>query len=32
VGGKPVLELENGTLVPVSRTYLEAVRAAGLLD
>ncbi|MFP5340917.1 MAG: LytTR family DNA-binding domain-containing protein, partial [Gammaproteobacteria bacterium] len=32
VGGKPVLELENGTLVPVSRTYLEAARAAGLLD
>ena len=32
VGGKPVLELENGAMVPVSRTYLEAVRAAGLLD
>lgn len=31
-GGKPVLELETGALVPVSRTYLEAVRAAGLLD
>lgn len=30
-GGKPMLELENGTLVPVSRTYLEAARAAGLL-
>ncbi len=32
VGGKPVLELENGTVVPVSRTYLDAVRTAGLLD
>lgn len=31
-GGKPVLELETGALVPVSRTYLDAVRAAGLLD
>lgn len=30
-GGKPVLELENGALVPVSRTYIEAVRAVGLL-
>lgn len=30
-GGKPVLELEDGTLVPVSRTFVEAVRAAGLL-
>lgn len=30
--GKPVLELETGALVPVSRTYLDAVRAAGLLD
>jgi hypothetical protein len=29
--GKPVLELENGTIVPVSRTYLAEVRAAGLL-
>ena len=29
--GKPVLELENGTLVPVSRSFLPAVRAAGLL-
>lgn len=29
--GKPVLELENGTLVPVSRTYLPAVKAAGLM-
>ena len=29
--GKPVLELENGTIVPVSRSYLDAVRAAGLL-
>jgi len=29
--GKPVLELENGTLVPVSRTYLSAVKAAGLI-
>ncbi|WP_291407012.1 LytTR family DNA-binding domain-containing protein [Devosia sp.] len=30
-GSKPVLELENGAIVPVSRTYVEAVRAAGLL-
>lgn len=30
-GGKPMLELENGTLVPVSRTYLADARAAGLL-
>ncbi|WP_417307924.1 LytTR family DNA-binding domain-containing protein [Devosia sp.] len=29
--GKPVLELSNGTIVPVSRTYLGAVKAAGLL-
>jgi len=29
--GRPALELENGTIVPVSRTYLEAARAAGLL-
>ncbi len=29
--GKPVLELENGTLVPVSRTYQSAVKAAGLM-
>jgi hypothetical protein len=29
--GKPMLELENGTLVPVSRSYLPAARAAGLL-
>ncbi len=29
--GKPVLELENGTLVPVSRSYLADVRAAGWL-
>lgn len=28
--GKPVLELETGTVVPVSRTYLSAARAAGL--
>src|SRR5690606_35602655 len=26
--GKPVLELENGARVPVSRTYIEAARAA----
>jgi DNA-binding LytR/AlgR family response regulator len=31
-GGKPVLELENGAMVPVSRTYIDAARAAGLLD
>ncbi|SMQ85634.1 transcriptional regulator, LytTR family [Devosia lucknowensis] len=30
--GKPMLELVTGTMVPVSRTYLEATRAAGLLD
>ncbi|QQR38807.1 LytTR family DNA-binding domain-containing protein [Devosia rhizoryzae] len=30
-GSKPMLELENGTLVPVSRSYAEAVKAAGLL-
>lgn len=30
--GKPMLELENGTVVPVSRTYLPAVKAAGLLS
>ena len=29
--GKPVLELENGTIVPVSRTFLDAARAAGIL-
>lgn len=29
--GKSWLELQNGTVVPVSRTFLEAVRAAGLL-
>ncbi len=31
-GGKPVLELINGTTVPVSRTFLPAVRQAGLLS
>ena len=30
--GKPVLELENGTVVPVSRTYLAEVKQAGLLS
>lgn len=30
--GKPALELENGTIVPVSRTYADAARAAGLLS
>lgn len=29
--GKTMLELKSGALVPVSRTYLGAVRAAGLL-
>jgi hypothetical protein len=29
--GKPALELEDGVVVPISRTYLDAVRAAGLL-
>lgn len=30
-GGKPMLELENGTLVPVSRTFSDAVKAVGFL-
>lgn len=30
-GGKPALELKNGTVVPVSRTFMQAVKAAGLL-
>ncbi|MBJ3785917.1 LytTR family DNA-binding domain-containing protein [Devosia sediminis] len=30
--GKAMLELETGTKVPVSRTYLEAARAAGLFE
>lgn len=29
--GKPVLELENGAIVPVSRSFLPDVRSAGLL-
>jgi hypothetical protein len=29
--GKPMLELENGTQVPVSRSFVSAVREAGLL-
>lgn len=29
--GKPVLELESGTLVPVSRSYVAAAREKGLL-
>lgn len=29
--GKPVLELTNGTMVPVSRSYLAEVKAAGLI-
>lgn len=29
--GKPALELENGTIVPVSRTHLAAARQAGLV-
>ncbi|UYN99222.1 MAG: LytTR family transcriptional regulator [Devosia sp.] len=28
--GKPMLELENGVLVPVSRTFMPAAKAAGL--
>lgn len=28
--GKPVLELEDSTIVPVSRSYVAAVKAAGL--
>lgn len=30
--GKPVVELENGTIVPVSRTYMAAAREAGLFS
>jgi DNA-binding LytR/AlgR family response regulator len=30
--GKPVLELEDGTIVPVSRSYLAAAREVGLLS
>lgn len=29
--GKPILELETGELVPVSRTYVGAARSAGLV-
>jgi hypothetical protein len=29
--GKPMLELENGALVPVSRSFIKDVRSAGLL-
>lgn len=29
--GKPVLELENGTIVPISRSFLPAAKAAGLV-
>jgi hypothetical protein len=29
--GRPVLELENGAIIPISRSYLEAARAAGLV-
>lgn len=29
--GKPVLELENGAVVPVSRTFLDAAKTAGLV-
>ncbi|WP_244488312.1 LytTR family DNA-binding domain-containing protein [Devosia sp. Root436] len=29
--GKPALELENGTIVPISRSYLDAAKSAGLL-
>ncbi|QDZ11502.1 LytTR family DNA-binding domain-containing protein [Devosia ginsengisoli] len=29
--GKPVLELENGTIIPISRSYLADAKAAGLL-
>ncbi|UJW84601.1 LytTR family DNA-binding domain-containing protein [Devosia sp. SL43] len=29
--GKPMLELENGTVVPISRSYLSAAKAAGLI-
>jgi len=29
--GKPMLELETGDLVPVSRSFVDAARAAGLL-
>lgn len=30
-GGKPVLELENGAVVPISRSYLPDAKAAGLI-
>lgn len=30
--GKPVVELETGTVVPISRTYLAEARAAGLIS
>lgn len=30
--GKPVLELETGVEVPVSRSYLPVVREAGLIS
>lgn len=30
--GKPVLELENGTTVPISRSFLDAARQAGLVS
>jgi len=31
VNGKPLLVLKSGTVVPVSRTYAKAVKAAGLI-
>lgn len=30
--GRPVLELENGTIVPVSRSFMAETRAAGLFS
>ena len=30
LGGRPMLKMEDGTMLPVSRSYFDAVRAAGL--
>lgn len=30
LGGRPMLKMKDGTMLPVSRSYLDAVRAAGL--
>ena len=31
LGGRPMLKMQDGAMLPVSRSYLDAVRAAGLL-